>query len=392
MLRSLAARRRAVPSAYSLELIGAGDLARLRGEWADLFDRSLECNVFFGPDLLEPLVTGPLGASSFRVLLAWRQGPCGRSLAGFMPLHLPALSFAPVRGFKHHYVVGSTPLIDSFQPEEAANALLLGLSEIRAGALLILDDVRLDWPAWRTFVSVAQASGRLFEERDVTLRAGVSPASGTAHLKGKLSQNLRRCGAKLSSLGAWSVSTPTDVDEARAALEALLSIEASGWKGEAGTALASKPDTLAFARQAFDPANRRPTPIFSVLWLDGRAVAASMNLIGHDNAANLKCAYDETYAACSPGVLLDVALADEVRRTPFTPMIDSVALPGHPVERVWPERMRCGWVAMACDSATALPEFNARLGMEQMRRSMRRIAVSAYHSTVPVLRRAVGRN
>jgi CelD/BcsL family acetyltransferase involved in cellulose biosynthesis len=392
MLRGLAARRRAASSSYSVELIGAGDLARVRGEWADLFDRSLECNVFFGPDLLEPLATGPLGDSSFRVLLAWRQGPGGRSLAGFMPLHLSTSPLAPVRGFKHHYVVGSTPLIDSFQPLEAANALLHGLTEIRPGALLILDDVRLDWPTWQTFVKAAQGARCVFEEQDVTLRAGVSPASGTEHLKGKISQNVRRCSAKLSALGAWSVSTPMDVDAAREGFEALLSIEASGWKGEAGTALASNPDTLAFARKAFDPANLRPTPLFSILRLEQRAVAVSMNLIGHDNAANLKCAYDETYAACSPGVLLDVALADELRRTSFTPMIDSVALPGHPVERVWPERMRCGWVAMACDPATALPEFHARLGMEQMRRSMRRMAVAAYNSTVPILRKAVGRN
>ncbi len=392
MLTSRAARPRVTSSSYSVELIGAADLARVRGEWADLFDRSLECNVFYGPDLLEPLATGPLCDSSFRVLLAWRQGAGARTLAGFMPLHLSARPLASVRGFKHHYVIGSAPLIDSFQPEEAANALLHGLAEIRPGAVLILDDVRLDWPTWQAFVQAARASGRLFEEQDVTLRAGVSPASGTAHLKGKISQNLRRCGAKLTTLGAWSVSTHMDLEEARAALESLLSIEASGWKGEAGTALASNPDTLAFARQAFDPANLRPTPIFSVLWLEGRAIAASMNLIGHDNAANLKCAYDETYAACSPGVLLDVALADELRRTSFTPMIDSVALPGHPVERVWPERMRCGWVAMACDPATGPTEFYVRLGVEQMRRTMRRMAVKAYNSTIPVLRNAVGRD
>ncbi|MDP2354707.1 MAG: GNAT family N-acetyltransferase [Beijerinckiaceae bacterium] len=392
MLRSLAARRRVASSSYSVELIGAADLARVRGDWADLFDRCLECNVFFGPDLLEPLATGPLCDKSFRVLLAWRQAPGARTLAGFMPLHLSAGPLAPVRGFKHHYVVGSTPLIDSFQPEEAANALLHGLTEIRPGALLILDDVRLDWPAWQSFVQAAQASGCVFEEQDVTVRAGVSPASGTTHMKGKIAQNLRRCGAKLSALGAWSVSTPMDIDAAREAFEALLSIEASGWKGAAGTALASNADTLAFARTAFDPANLRPSPVFSVLWLEERAVAVSMNLVGHDNAANLKCAYDETYAAFSPGVLLDVALADELRRTSFTPMIDSVAMPGHPVERVWPERLRRGWIAMACDPATGLAEFHARLGIEQMRRTMRRMAVNAYNSTIPVLRKAVGRN
>ncbi len=112
MLTSLDARPRAASSSYSVELIGAADLARVRDDWADLFDRSLECNVFFGPDLLEPLATGPLCDRSFRVLLAWRQGAGARTLAGFMPLRLAASPLAPMRGFKHHYVVGSAPLID----------------------------------------------------------------------------------------------------------------------------------------------------------------------------------------------------------------------------------------------------------------------------------------
>lgn len=385
------ARRRST-SAFTTEIIGAADLARVRGDWRDLFDRAVECNVFYGPDLLEPLATGPLGDPSFRVMLAWRETPSGRRLAGFMPMTLAATPFAAIRGFRHHYVVGSTPLIEAGDAADVAGSLMDGLAEARPGALLILDDVRLDWPAWSAFVEAAQATGREYEERDVAFRAAVTPASAASHVKGKIAQNLRRCEARLSKLGEWTVTLTDDVAQGRQALDALLALEASGWKGEAGTALASKPQTLDFARRAFDPANLRPKPRFSVLSLDGAPIAVSMHLVGACNAANLKCAYDEAHAACSPGVVLDAAVANGLRLDAFTPVLDSVAAPGHPVERLWPERLRCGWVAVACDPAMGLAEFHCRVAMERLQRSMRRIAVNAYASTAPALRKVVARD
>jgi CelD/BcsL family acetyltransferase involved in cellulose biosynthesis len=392
MLRGALARGRADLSSYDVELIGASELHRVRDAWADLFDRSAECNVFYGPDLLAPLANSPLCDSSFRALIVWRLSPGSRTLAGFMPLRMTVSPLSAVRGFKHHYIVGCAPLIDEANPVNVAIAMMDGLAALRPGALLIMDDLRLDWAAWRAFKQAANATGRVFEEQDIFHRAGVTPHGDVSHLKGKIAQNLRRCGAKLTAQGQWTVFTDEDADAARGGLEALLAVEASGWKGAGGTALASKPETLAFARAAFDPANVRPTPRFTVLALDGRPIAVSMNLIGRDHAANLKCAYDEAYHAASPGVLLDAAMAERLRETSFTPMIDSVATPGHPVERLWPERLRCGWVAIACDPAMGLGEFHMRLSIEQLQRQMRSLARNAYHSAMPALKKVISRD
>jgi CelD/BcsL family acetyltransferase involved in cellulose biosynthesis len=391
MLFETVAKERPECAAFTIELIGASDLSRVREPWAALFDRSVECNVFFGPDFLQPLAEGLIGEAALQVLLAWRETAGRRTLAGFMPIHMPSAFFFPVRGATHHYIVGSAPLLHADCAVEAASALMDGLAGLRPGALLVLDDVRLDWPAWRAFVVAAERSGRVFEERDIVMRAGVSPRHDAPPVRGKVAQNLRRCAARLSKLGAWSVSTPDDPESARAGLEALLAVEASGWKGEQGTALASRPETLAFARQAFDPENRRPAPRFSVLALDGRPIAVSMHLIGHDHAANLKCAYDEEFAACSPGVLLDAAVADDVRRDAFTPMLDSVTAPGHPVERLWPERLRCGWVAVACDPAMSAATFRARLSLELLQRQTRERAATAYRLALRTFRTAFRR-
>lgn len=369
------------------ELIRAADLSSVREDWRALFDSSIECNPFYGPDLLEPLASGDLADPSFRVLVAWRRNPQGRRhMTGFMPLRVSSARFMPARGFVHHYVVGAGPLLHKDDPEAAALALMDGLRAQTKRSLLILDDLRLDWPAWRAFAAAAKSSGRLVEECDVFERAGVSPESGTAHVKGKVAQNLRRCRTKLSQLGSWSVTTPRTVEEAHAAQEALLQIEASGWKGEAATALASRPETLAFARTAFDPANTRPEVRYFVLSLDGAPIAVSMVFVAPGLAANLKCAYDENFAACSPGVLLDAATADEVRSERFTPFLDSVALAGHPVERLWPERLRCGWVAVGCDPSLSEAEFRIHLSIERLRRYLR----EAVKDSLAVVRKANG--
>ncbi len=131
MLRGALARGRADLSSYDVELIGASELHRVRDAWADLFDRSAECNVFYGPDLLAPLANSPLCDSSFRALIVWRLSTGSRTLAGFMPLRMPVSPLSAVRGFKHHYIVGCAPLIDEANPVNIAIAMMDGLAALR---------------------------------------------------------------------------------------------------------------------------------------------------------------------------------------------------------------------------------------------------------------------
>ena len=163
-----------------------------------------------------------------------------------------------------------------------------------------------------------------------------------------------------------------------AALRDLLAIEASGWKGAGATALASRPETLVFAQAAFHPDNQRPRCDYRVLEVDGKTIAAGVNLLGHDHGAAFKCAYDEAFGAFSPGVLLDAAMADEAHAGAFGGFIDSVTAPGHPVERLWRDGVRVGVGAVSLR-----PGFGGRaeadLRFELVRRRLRGAAKRAYH-------------
>jgi len=369
------------PDSYDVELLTSADLSQATPAWRDLFDDAIESNPFYGPDYLNPLVLGLTRGEGFRALAAWRSAPGGaRRLEGFMPIRMAAAPFAPVRGFEHPYVVGCAPLIASHDPEAIADALLGALAARMLRPLLILEDLRLDFPAWRALEAACRSRGLPVAEGASAERGAIAVPGAPAATPKKLAANLRRCTAKLARLGAVSASVPREPDAARAALESMLEMEGAGWKGLAGTAFACRPETLAFARAGFEPTNTHPRVRFSVLSVDDAPVAVCVHLVGRGLAANFKCAYDETQAAASPGVLLDAAIVEEARGEGWTPLLDSVSLPGHPVERLWPDRVRVGWGAIGCTPGMAGVEFNARLALEHARRNTRAFVKSLYRA------------
>jgi CelD/BcsL family acetyltransferase involved in cellulose biosynthesis len=99
-----------------------------------------------------------------------------------------------------------------------------------------------------------------------------------------------------------------DVQDGRCRLPELLDegfgVEASGWKGRAGTAIVSRWRTRLFypavARWAAD------TGILRLAFLrhDGRAIAFSFGLQQGGTHYGLKLGYEESYARFSPGMLI----------------------------------------------------------------------------------------
>jgi CelD/BcsL family acetyltransferase involved in cellulose biosynthesis len=103
------------------------------------------------------------------------------------------------------------------------------------------------------------------------------------------------------------VRSPDDVDRE---LARGLAVEASGWKGAAGTAIASSPDTLAFYRAVAHGFHRTGRLKLSELWLDGRAVAFDLSLLHDGRLHLLKTGYDESFRALSPGLVLRRAVIE----------------------------------------------------------------------------------
>ncbi len=153
-------------------------------------------------------------------------------------------------------------------------------------------------------------------------------------------KELRRIGRRLADTGAVLFTSAQEPSTVAAALEDFFALEASGWKGRAGTAAAGHEDLHRFIRTAAGGLAAEGKVSVDRILVDGRAIAATIVLRSGDGAWFWKIAYDETFARFSPGFMLTVALTDGLLEDAAIAHTDSCATADHPmIDRVWRERL-----------------------------------------------------
>jgi CelD/BcsL family acetyltransferase involved in cellulose biosynthesis len=103
------------------------------------------------------------------------------------------------------------------------------------------------------------------------------------------------------TLAFRTVSEPAEIDEE---LEAFLELEASGWKGRAGTAILSHPRTNRFYRQFAQVAASRGWLRLHSLEFDGELIAGDYGCSFADTGFLIKTAFSEAHERFSPGLVL----------------------------------------------------------------------------------------
>ena len=370
---------------YTTQLICARELMTLTGPWERLYDCAIEANPFYGPDYLKALATSLMSGRKsdldWRACVVWHHaGQQPARMAAMLPLSPHRGLFSPLRALRHPFIVGGAPLLDAADPAGAASALLDGLCEEYRRPILVFDDMRLDWPAARALLQACETDSRSSLVFDVYHRPGVTSADSAAAMDRSVLKNLRRRSKRLSETGEVSITAPSSPEDCARALRDFLNLEERGWKGRKKTALASRPETLAFAGLVFNCVNTRPGIRFEVLRCNDQTLAANVNLVARDHAAAVKSAYDENYNTYSPGLMLDASVADTLRLERWTPLLDSVAMPGHPLEKLWVSPIRVGSIAMAADRRKNTRNFDARVSIERLRRRGREFAKEIYNS------------
>lgn len=196
-------------------------------------------------------------------------------------------------------------------------------------------------------VAAAQRLGLPVAVEARTVRAMLSTdleadAYWDASVRAKKRKELRRQWARLGEMGALSVDHGDQTADASLWIEEFLALEASGWKGVNGSALASNSDTLAFFREAMTVGWQRGQVLLTALRIDGRAIAMLITLVSGAEVGgagfSFKTAFDEDFARFSPGVLLQRESLSllTARKLAF---IDSCAAQDHPmIDSLWRER------------------------------------------------------
>lgn len=202
---------------------------------------------------------------------------------------------------------------------------------------------RLDQALHRVLAEQRREFGLVHREERALLASDQTPeAYFSASLSAKKRKELRRQLSRLSELGELRFERETEAAGLEAWIDQFLQLEAAGWKGRAGTALAAHPQTEQLFRDSLGAAARLDRLERLTLRLDGKPIAMLANFVAPPGMFSFKTAYDEAYARFSPGVLLQCENLLVLDRADIA-WSDSCASEGHPmIDHIWRERRAIG--------------------------------------------------
>lgn len=214
--------------------------------------------------------------------------------------HVP-LSDVPLAPRANAAVVGSL-LIQSLERFRVPwSALVWSGFPTSSGAWQIADSMRS-----RAFVDEYSPSNVF----DTTLEYEALCSQYSTNLRASLKKARRR----LEENGAWRVVFASNGDKfSQEYFQEFLRLEASGWKGRAGTESAIKLNDkiCGFYKALLSEQVQSFACEITLLECNGTAIAAQFSVFDGKCKHLLKIGYDETYAKFSPGqVLLDNVLRD----------------------------------------------------------------------------------
>ncbi|TGD96606.1 GNAT family N-acetyltransferase [Methylobacterium nonmethylotrophicum] len=329
------------------------DLSRLSREpaaWDALAARAAGSNPDYSRRVLEAHRDHRLGPADL-ACLAVRAGPQLLALLPFRTGRGPLGLGRVARPFASPYLTVTAPLVAA-GPEGAPALASLAAGMRALGCPWWWPLLPTDGPVGPALLAALARDGWGRAEvasvlRPVLDRRASHDAFLTAHPhKGRL-KDLRRRRRRLDEAGAVTIeAVGPDGDLARA-VEAFLALEASGWKGRAGTALACRRETADFARDLFRAGGGPVTARADLLRLDGRVVAASLALVGGGTATLLKTAYDEALRHLAPGVLLEAEIVRALHESRFADRLDSATLDSAVLDDLYPERTRIAEIVLS---------------------------------------------
>jgi CelD/BcsL family acetyltransferase involved in cellulose biosynthesis len=383
--RAVLADRYAINS-FTVEWRPVGDLLAITDEWRALAAHALEPNVFYEPGFA--LAAAPVFGNDVGAVLVW-SGTQPRELLGFFPARISerryGLRLPVLIGWTHPYGPFGTPLVDHDAAEPVIAAWLAHLAVNPAlPGLLLLPLVAAQGPFASALDGILSRAQMPSENFGTHSRALLEPGDDRAdYLEHALTthrlRELQRSGRRLADRGAL-LFTATSQPVA-AEIEEFFALEASGWKGEAGTAAASRDDTRSFFKTALAALAAEGKVTLNRLLLDGRAIAAAITLRSGGAAWYWKTAYNEAFAPQAPGMLLTAALTEQLAADVTIARTDSCAATDNVVlNPIWRERL------MLSDRLIAVrPEapFAYACRLERLRRA----AVAAAKSVRARLRR-----
>lgn len=346
------ARRAAVADRYAIDSFAVewrelSDLDAIADEWRALAARALVPNVFYEPAFAR--AAAPAFGRDTGAVLVW-SGTAPRKLLGFFPAQIEARRYGlrlPVMvGWTHPFAPFGVPLVEREAAEPVIFAWLSYLADdARFSGLLLLPFLTEEGPfavSLRAVLRRARMPCADFNRHERALLDPDGNRSGYVErgLGPRKYRELRRTVRRLCEAGAVLFTTTTAATDMTRAIDDFVELEASGWKGEAGTAAACDDDVRDFLKAAVAALAAEHKAEIDRILLDGLPIAAAITLRSGDGAWLWKIAYDEAQARFSPGVMLTALVTERLAADVEIARTDSCAIADHAVmNRTWSERL-----------------------------------------------------
>jgi CelD/BcsL family acetyltransferase involved in cellulose biosynthesis len=339
-----AARRRPSGNGTRVELLRTPEeLAALVRDWESLAAEAAQPNPFYEHWMLLPALAA-YGGGELRCFAVWQDG----MLTGLFPMRFArryrGLPIGVLSTWRHRNMMIGTPLV---REKTAPQCIAAFLASIPA-PLVEFELIPTDGVFYAALTEAASPASCTWFVRDAYARAVLDrDRDPRTRFNSNLKNNLRRWEKGLRAAGELKpVRLQAGDDVARWAAD-FMALEASGWKGTAGTALSCREDDRRFVAEVLPEAHRRGRLRISGLDLAGRALARHIMLVAGDGGFTFKIAYDEAFAHFAPGIVGEVENVRQFMETPGPRWLDSNTAPeSKNYARVWKERRTLQTIAI----------------------------------------------
>lgn len=337
-----AGRTAAAPAVVVLR--GAQAIAEIVPAWDDLAAAALEPNPFYESWMLRPAIELLGAGQDVRLVTVWADGRLGALLPLQRESSYKGLPVGTLRSWRHRHCLLGTPLV---RAEGAASHVAALVEWFRkAASVVALDYLPADGPIYRLLTKIALPTEGY--ERALFRRARDADAYLTTAVSRHDRQEVRRRERRLAERGAVAHVALRPGDAVERWIDELLELEARGWKGEQGSALACSEANRRFATEIFTAAFRRGRLQIVGLDLDGRPLARCSSILAGAGGYAFKTAYDEAFARFAPGIIVEVDRIRALHDMPDVQWMDSFTDAGNVVlNRLWNQRVRIQGVVFA---------------------------------------------
>jgi CelD/BcsL family acetyltransferase involved in cellulose biosynthesis len=366
------------PVAARFELMDARSVGDMIGPWKDLCSRAADDNAYYAPTYATALLK-TISAGEVTFVLAWEDD----DLIGLLPVtrqRFP-LPFPGSGGsaWRTKYTFGCMPLIDRDRADAAAQMLLDGMSTLGRGEW-VLPTVNTGGAACAALIRSLNHRNAPWMFANAFQRASLEPECSydeyaSRHIAPKRRKGIERNQRRLQELGKLEFQSHTRGAGLEQAVSAFLEVEAAGWKGRTGTALACDPAGIAFARAAFageGGSNCRA----DLLLLDGRAIAVGLTIFGGRTGFTIKGCYDEELRSFSPGLVLELEVIRSLLTDRWADRLDAATAGSHVIDGLWSDRIEVADLAFSLAPRHGRARLNALGKIMAARRRLKSTARS----------------